>query len=41
MMKLKDKFACDFAEWILTVQNIFLDEKTIKELLEEFKNRKK
>lgn len=40
-MRLKDKFACDFAEWILTVQNIFLDEKIIKELLEEFKKRKK
>lgn len=40
-MRLKDNFTCDFAEWILTVQNIFLDEKTIKELLEEFKKRKK
>lgn len=40
-MRLKDKFACEFAEWILTVQNIFLDENTIKELLEEFKKRKK
>lgn len=38
-MRLKDKFACDFAEWILTVNNIYLDEKIIKELLQQFKKK--
>lgn len=39
-MRLKDKFACEFAEWILTVNNIYLDENTIKILLEQFKRSK-
>jgi hypothetical protein len=38
-MRLKDKFACEFAEWILTVNNVYLDQKTIQELLEQFKKK--
>ena len=38
-MRLKDKYACEFAEWILTVCNIYLDESTIEKLLKQFKKK--